>query len=540
MHERRQRRMNNFQKRSYYARRHCNFACDKGRHAVLGLTTMKKQTITAAITIAFVLIAIMGIDRTGYTAPSVTELDPKAISLVKEALRLVNTAKPKTARIHGEGQLSLNNQGLNPQQSTRTQRLIAEWKVDFEKHRFLQRSSSYLGKELMWCTQSVATPEMRYELLCHSNAFNRGNPDQTNQAWTYRMDTTYPDPHWHLAHPLEQSQSLHWEGQSVVRGRREDVISYTDEFRRRHMLFLDSRTHLLREISTEPQLTRFGDGFMPRIVFENYRRNGDYWVPTKVTIVQNSWTIITSELQLIRRDYDRALLESDFAPPSVAVQVDQKSFDRHISKIAPSVYFVENASPDYNSMFVIFTDYVLVVEAPSSDSDSTKVMDAIHEIAPGKPIRYIVPTHFHEDHIGGLRAYLREGATVVTTPGNLPFVEMFMKKMKALQPQIKLPAVEVVADKRRFTDGVVTVDLHNVPSPHVDEMIVPFVPSAGIVYVADGLTRDLGSWRPPTTDERTLVRQFKQLGLNIQTVLPGHGPACSEKDLERYLSLVGP
>jgi glyoxylase-like metal-dependent hydrolase (beta-lactamase superfamily II) len=189
-------------------------------------------------------------------------------------------------------------------------------------------------------------------------------------------------------------------------------------------------------------------------------------------------------------------------------------------------------------MFVVFTDYVLVVEAPSSDSDSTKVMEAIHEIAPGKPIRYIVPTHFHEDHIGGLRAYLREGATVITTPGNLPFLEMFMKKMKALQPQIKLPAVEVVADKRRFTDGVVTVDLHNMPSPHVDEMIVPFIPSAGIIYIADGLTRDLGPWRPPTTDERALVRQFDQLGLDIRTVLPGHGPAATQRDLEGYFSSV--
>src|SRR6185295_20058944 len=189
------------------------------------------------------------------------------------------------------------------------------------------------------------------------------------------------------------------------------------------------------------------------------------------------------------------------------IEVNQKSFDFHVSKVAPFVYFVENASPDYNSMFVVFADYVLVVEAPSSDSASTKVMAAIHEMAPGKPIRYIVPTHFHEDHIGGLRAYLREGAMVVTTPGNLRFIEMFMKRLKATQPQITLPAVEVIADRRRLSDGTVTLDLFNVTSPHVDEMVVPFVPSDGIVYVADGLSRDFGPWRPPTIDERTLVQR---------------------------------
>jgi glyoxylase-like metal-dependent hydrolase (beta-lactamase superfamily II) len=115
-------------------------------------------------------------------------------------------------------------------------------------------------------------------------------------------------------------------------------------------------------------------------------------------------------------------------------------------------------------------------------------------------------------------------------------METFMKRLKTMEAQIKLPAVEVIADKRRFSDGIVTLDLLNVPSPHVDEMVVPFIPSDGIVYVADGLTRDFGPWRPPTTEERTLIRQFKRLGLDIRTVLPGHGPAATQTDLERFLS----
>ena len=498
---------------------------------------MKKQTITA-LTIAFSLITISLMDTTGYTATPVSQPDAKAISLVRAALALSNPANPKTARIHAEGNLLWNNQGRNPQQSTRIQHLSADWKVDFQNRRFLQRSASYLGKDLLWCTETVATRETRYELFCHSNAVSNYGPAKTDGPWFYRMDTTYPDPNWHLARALEQFSSLHWEGETVFAGQREDVISYSDEFKNNHRLFLNSATHLLREVSNEAQLTRFQEGFMPRIVFENYRRKGPYWSPTKVTIVQASWTIITSDLQSIERDFDGALSVADFAPPAGAFVFDQKGFDFHISKVAPSAYFVGNASGDYNSMFVVFTDYVLVVEAPSSDNASTKVMGAIHEIAPGKPIRYIVPTHFHEDHIGGLRAYLREGATVVTTPGNFRFMEMFMKKLKATDAQIKLPAIEVIADKRRFSDGIVTLDLLNVASPHVDEMIVAFIPSDGLVYVADGLTRDFGPWRRPTTEERTLVGQFKQLGLNIRTVLPGHGPAATQEDVERYWRLI--
>src|SRR5215471_10002259 len=494
---------------------------------------MKKQTVTA-LTIVFGFVTITLMNTTGYTAPAVTEPDAKAISLVRAALALSNQAKLKTASIHAEGNMFWTNQGINPHQSTRTQSLSADWKVDFQNRRFLQRSANYLGKDLMWCTEISVTREMTYQLFCHSNVFSNYGPPKTEGSWFYRMDTTYPDPHWHLEHALEQSASLLWEGESVLAGQREDVISYYDEFKNHHRLFLNSATHLLREVSTEAQLTRFQEGFVPRIVFENYRRKGPYWSPTKVTIVQASWTIITNDLQSIRTDFDVALSAGDFAPPAGAIEVDQKSLDFHVSKVAPSAYFIENVSVDYNSMFVVFTDYVLVVEAPSSDSSSTKVMAAIHEIAPGKPIRYIVPTHFHEDHIGGLRAYLREGATVVTTPGNLRFMEMLLKKLKATDPQIKLPAVEVIAGKRRFSDGTVTLDLLNVPNHHVDEMVVPFVPSDGIVYVADGLTRDFGPWRRPTIEERTLVGQFKQLGLDIRMVLPGHGPPALQKDIEQY------
>jgi hypothetical protein len=178
---------------------------------------MKKQTMIPSTTIVLGLITFTLINTTGYTAAQVTEPDAKAISLVRAAFTLVNPKTPKTALIHAEGIQSLNNQGLNPNQSTRTQRLSADWKVDFQNRRLVQRSASHLGKDLMWCTEIGTTREIRYQLFCHSNVFSNYGPPQSDGAWTFRMDTTYPDPQWHLAHALERSQSLLWEGESVFR-----------------------------------------------------------------------------------------------------------------------------------------------------------------------------------------------------------------------------------------------------------------------------------------------------------------------------------
>src|SRR4030095_6533434 len=101
---------------------------------------MKKQTVTA-FTIVFGLIIITLFATTGYTAPPFTGPDAKAISLVSDALTLSNPPNPQTARIHAEGNMLLSNKGINPQQSTRTQRLSVDWKGDFQNRRLLQRRS---------------------------------------------------------------------------------------------------------------------------------------------------------------------------------------------------------------------------------------------------------------------------------------------------------------------------------------------------------------------------------------------------------------
>ena len=64
---------------------------------------------------------------------------------------------------------------------------------------------------------------------------------------------------------------------------------------------------------------------------------------------------------------------------------------------------------------------ITVVEAPSSDERSYAVIAEIKRVIPGKPIRYLVTTHHHFDHISGIRNYVAEGATIVTHELNEEF-----------------------------------------------------------------------------------------------------------------------
>ena len=75
------------------------------------------------------------------------------------------------------------------------------------------------------------------------------------------------------------------------------------------------------------------------------------------------------------------------------------------------------------SWAVEFRDHIVVVEGPNNEARSLAVNQAITERFPNKPIRYVVNTHAHYDHAGGLRTYVAQGATVVTHEANRPFYE---------------------------------------------------------------------------------------------------------------------
>jgi glyoxylase-like metal-dependent hydrolase (beta-lactamase superfamily II) len=158
------------------------------------------------------------------------------------------------------------------------------------------------------------------------------------------------------------------------------------------------------------------------------------------------------------------------------------------------------------------------------------VIAKIKELVPGKPIKYLVPTHYHFDHLGGIRGYLAEGATVVTTSGNKGLIERIAAAPHTIRPDAlslagRKPVIEIVNGKRVFTDGERTVEIYDVgPSPHVDEMIIAYLPEEKILFVTDlCMTRIKGKLPPPSKTTLDFARKLGKLHLQIQTIANGHG-----------------
>src|SRR5882757_6251337 len=95
-------------------------------------------------------------------------------------------------------------------------------------------------------------------------------------------------------------------------------------------------------------------------------------------------------------------------------------------ELAPNVQHVEGGGA--NNLIIAMRDHLVIFDAPYGELQSRWVIDAAKAKYPGKPIKYLVLTHHHMDHTGGMRTYVAEGATVVVPSGSK---EVFAKASRA-------------------------------------------------------------------------------------------------------------
>src|SRR5206468_8108275 len=82
----------------------------------------------------------------------------------------------------------------------------------------------------------------------------------------------------------------------------------------------------------------------------------------------------------------------------------------NVQRLADGVLYLTAAG--ISSWAVEFKDYVVAVEGPNGEARSLAVNEEIQKRIPNKPIKYVVNTHAHYDHAGGLRTYVAQGITV--------------------------------------------------------------------------------------------------------------------------------
>jgi glyoxylase-like metal-dependent hydrolase (beta-lactamase superfamily II) len=209
--------------------------------------------------------------------------------------------------------------------------------------------------------------------------------------------------------------------------------------------------------------------------------------------------------------------------------------------VADGVWYVTGGT--HHSVAVEMSDHLVLVEAPLNDERALAVVKEVRGLAPGKPIRYVINSHHHFDHSGGLRAVAAEGATVITHEINRAFFDRALAARATIAPDHmatsgKKPApVEGVRDKRVLTDGTRSVEIHHIAgNTHDDGLLMVYLPKERLLSQADTFTPPPANTPPPMPPSPftlNLVDNLARLGLTVDRLLPLHGRIVPLADLHQ-------
>ena len=201
------------------------------------------------------------------------------------------------------------------------------------------------------------------------------------------------------------------------------------------------------------------------------------------------------------------------------------------------VYVFRNGG--HQSMFVVTSEGVIATDpvAYGRPTGGQAYVDEIRKVT-DKPIKYVIYSHHHFDHIAGGKAFKDAGASFVAH-------RQAWKRLNELQdPHTVLPDESVGNGGRTITLGGTVLELTYHGLNHSDSTLVMRLPKEKIIFVVDTLPvgtfpgRGMIDFHPFETE--AFMKQV--LAMDWERLIPGHlGPGDrlgTKKDVEDQLTLL--
>ncbi|HEY6529946.1 MAG TPA: MBL fold metallo-hydrolase [Cellvibrionaceae bacterium] len=214
------------------------------------------------------------------------------------------------------------------------------------------------------------------------------------------------------------------------------------------------------------------------------------------------------------------------------------------TKLAEGVYYLTGGT--HHSVAVEQTDHVILVEAPQNEDRSLAVIAKVKEILPNKPIKYLINTHAHFDHLGGVRTFVDAGATIVTHKNNQAYYQTIWKQPHSINPD-KLALSKKSAKFETFSGKYTLGDTHKIElypltgNSHNDAFALIYLPNEKIVIEADAYTPlAQGAPAPASVNpySKNLYEIIQNLKLDVAQIAALHGPGVATlADLKNYIGI---
>ena len=435
-----------------------------------------------------------------------------------------------------EGDTVHRNQSKKTFASDRTP-FKAEYIIDVKNTRYRQQQDGHYPGGFDWVNGFAIN---RTEGASWDNIRGTFNPIPNVPPANFRSRLRMM-PQFMILNAVDRSSRLRYLGTTNFDNKPHSVLSYSNEDGLELSLYIDDKTNLLSKYEfmiTDP----FTGDTVVESVFTGYKQEGGRWVPGGR--IERRGGDLMNDLRYRDIAFNATLTDENFKLPAGFKQATPAPQAQASVKYTDGIYTVNAGG--YNVLAVGFKDHVFVMEAPNGDGTSRQAIAEIKKIFPGKPIKYIAVTHHHDDHSGGIRTYIAEGATLLGLPGEKTFFEKVVASKFTIDPDsltlnpqpLKFEAIK--EGKRVLTDGTTTVELIDIgPGGHTDEMLVAYFPNEKMIFQGDLLNRP-GNGDPATINATTqhFAAWLDRSGLAVERIIGVHGPPSSRDELRQGVASI--
>lgn len=226
-------------------------------------------------------------------------------------------------------------------------------------------------------------------------------------------------------------------------------------------------------------------------------------------------------------------------PPPVDVEMRPTRVSEHVYYVQGEAGMAtEHKGFISNASFVVTGDGVVVLDALGTPSLAARLVETIRSVT-DQPVRTVILSHYHADHVYGLQVFKDLGATIIGPQAAFDYIgsehaeRRLAERRDSLSPWVSectrlVPPDRVVRDEMALTMGEVELQATFLGAAHSDGDIAVYVRPDRVLLSGDIIFEGRIPWVGDANTSHWLdvLKDLEQTG--VEALVPGHGPAAEE------------
>ncbi len=249
----------------------------------------------------------------------------------------------------------------------------------------------------------------------------------------------------------------------------------------------------------------------------------------KLVVIEKVNGMVHDTVTITSASNDREMLEIPGQPAEYSVHAEAASTadTMTVEKFSDHIHFAKFKHADSRSLIAEFDHFILVAEAPMTSDNGEQIIRSAKAIAPTKPIRYFTYGHWHPWYVGGVRAFIHSGATIIRTDGDSSYVRYLANARHSLMPDglefdPQPLKTQQLRDSMTISDGNYSMTIYHIgeESDHTKDYSIFYFPKEKMVFEGDlaWIKKDAAP-KKPDSRQTGLYNAIKKRNLEVAKVV---------------------